>query len=414
VHRALTDWLLVGIIRAAPVFLGVPLVQRLFPLVTTVLVGLLWPLLAVGDRARLSGHRVSPWAWGRQMGEGFCDLFGRARSLRVCGELPHPDSSSLVLAAHLGPWEAGAVELARLGHRPMVLAAPWPRLPLAAQALRARRARLGVATAFRSTRGWREATEHLRDGGMVVALVDSLSPQRRGRRSVDFVGGQVGAPDALVAWAERQSASMVVALGSPNGFRLCSLEEPREEECLDSDGRVLSQVQVRADRCVSMLKEAVEAHPSSWAWVRALALFVLGFPLLTVSACGVTELTPPLPSAPSDWLVTADDLLWAGELNLAVRARLVALRGEGEWREERPYGLLEGVSVDLWSVDTGLHLAAVEAATGRGSWPQGPTVFSDVSWHLVASNERGSLPEISWSRQGGWSCEGCPLESLVQ
>lgn len=362
-----------------------------------------WPFSALRRRSRRAGRALSPWAWGVGLGHGLCDLFTRRRRLEITGSLPElsppsgvatrcPTRGMLLLGAHLGPWEAGAAELASRGYRPMVLAAPWERLPGAAQALAARRAQLGVLTATRGRAGWRAATQHLRAGGTVVALVDNLSPRRRGRRPLPFIEGEIGAPDALLAWARRQGAHVYVAVGHPTGFTIESLSG--------------------ADHCVRRLKEAVEQHPASWAWVRALAVFALMFPVLSLSGCGGSDPLPPLPRDPGAWRASAEEVVWVGGLGEALKGRFAAARGKGRWRDGSPVGHFADVQVDLWSSETGLKLAEVTAQTAQGDWPAGPASFEEVHWVLPVAGQEGRLDTASWSGESGWGCGGCPLELL--
>jgi hypothetical protein len=404
-QRERTDRALAVFIRWAPSLFGRRGMRLAVPTLAWLLVTLCWPTSALRRRSRLAGQALAPWAFGRGIGHSLCDLFGLERCLQITGRLPRPSPAPgscdaldqpargmLLLGAHLGPWEAGAAELARRGFRPMVLAAPWPRLPRSAAALADRRASLGVRTATRGRSGWRSATEHLRSGGTVVALVDSLSPLHRGRRSLPFVEGDVGAPDALLAWAHRQGAHTALALGHPGGFHI--------------------EASAGADHCVRRLREAVEQHPSSWAWVRALALAALMLPTLGLSSCVAADPLPPLPRDPAAWQATAEDIVWTGTLSSGLRGRFAAVSGAGLWADGAPVGKFSSVRIDLWSSDTGLKLAELEAVRGRGHWPIGPVSFEEVRWTLPAAGQQGQLDGISWASGSGWACDGCPLELL--
>ena len=337
--RGVTDRLLDGFIQHAPPLFSLRLSRWVLPCLSAGLVCQAWPFMGLRSRALRAGHRLAPWAWGREMGLSLCDLLGTPRVLEVTGELPAPNSGLLLLSAHLGPWEAGAAELARRGYRPMVLASPWERLPRAAQSLAERREQQGIATAFRGRAGWRMATGHLRAGGTVVALVDSLSPRRPGRRALNFVAGPVGAPDALLAWAERQGAEVRVALGRPGGFVIETLEAHAGVGPGMSRSATSDSLRRRSDQCVERLQQAVEANPSSWAWVRALALLVFALPSLSLSSCSAAELVPPLPRDPADWITEAEGLRWTGEVDAGLRGRLHAAKAVGEWKDGKPHGL---------------------------------------------------------------------------
>jgi hypothetical protein len=249
-----------------------------------------------------------------------------------------------------------------------------------------------VLTAIRGRSGWRAATKHLRRGGTVVALVDSLSPRRRGRRPLPFIEGDIGAPDALLSWAQRQGAHAYVALGHPTGFAI----EPIGG----------------SDHCVRRLKEAVEQHPASWAWVRALALFALMFPVLALSGCLGPAPLPPLPKDPEAWQARAEELVWVGSVGDALRGRFVAASGEGRWQDGSPVGDFTDVQIELWSSDTGLKLAEIKAEAAAGDWPAGPVSFEEVEWVLPVAGQEGHLDVAFWTDELGWGCGGCPLELL--
>lgn len=352
---------------------------------------------------------------------------GSPRSLIVTGDLDLLDErrfedaddggGTLFLAAHLGPWEAGASELARRGQRPMVLASPWPRLPRSAAELARLRARHGVRTAFRGREGWREATEWLRSGGTVVALVDSLSADPSHRRALRFVGSELGAPEALLRWADRQGAITGVAVGAPDGFGLHRLW-----------GEDRSRV------CVELLDQGVRRNPSAWAWVHALAGAVLALPSLllflllsvsgSLSACSSEERLPPLPSHPEEWFLEAEGLRWHGLLGKELRGELRAARGTGRIGDLPDQAVdmkLETIRLRAWSRDTGLEILALQAERFSGRWPEGPASFTTVLWtvpsaetlpDLAALGSRGKLERVDWTALDGFACGGCPLEGL--
>jgi hypothetical protein len=173
------------------------------------------------------------------------------------------------------------------------------------------------------------------------------------------------------------------------------------------------RLKLRADDCVQRLREAVAANPSSWAWVRSLALLSLALPMLSLGGCADSHLMPPLPIDPAAWVASAEDLVWTGELSGAMRARFAAVRAEGHWRDGKPTGRFDDVRIDVWASDTGLKLLEVDARSGRGSWPGGPALFEDVRWTLPIAGEEGQLDSLAWREDQGWSCAGCPLELLA-
>ena len=394
--RERTDRLLSLVADGGAFAVRVPGVRQLLVGCAAVIATLAWPWSPVRLRARADGVAVRPWTWGAQLGRTFVDLLGARRAdLVVDGwdTLPRGGRGGVVLGAHLGPWEAGAAELARRGLRPAVIAAPWPRLPKTERRVAALRADSGVASIPRGTAGWREATRHLRGGGAVVVLVDSASPRKRGRREVPFVDGGIGAPDAVIAWADRHDADVWVALGRREGFEMRGLTGGAVED--------------RADRAVAWLRDAVRARPAQWAWVRALAVVAL---MVTASACG--EDVPEVPATPDGWEVVAEVPRWKGALADGTRATFEARSAVVEWKDDAPHGRFQGIDVKFETSD-GTKLGRIWASKANGTWPEGPIELSMVGWALETPKDTGSLDVVTYG-PGGWSCGGCALEAFLK
>ena len=383
--------------RFLPRFLLRPLVSGIGAAVAT----LMWPFGSLRARARAAHLPVRPATRGWALGGVLLDLVGCPRRLSIedAGLREGPERFGLVvLGAHLGPWEAGARELARRGLKPLVVAAPWPRLPRTERTVRWLRGRHGVQSVARSPAGWRKATRHLRGGGAVVVLVDSASAKRRGRRPVPWVEGEIGAPDAVIAWALRNRAELWTAVGEGRGYRLRRLPA----------GPV---VELLSDRVVSDLRSGVRRSPSHWAWVRALAAVALlvGTPL---AACTTPAPIPPLPIDPEGWVAEAAGAEWTGSLAIAPRAVLQARTARFSVDGGGANGFFEGLDLHLYG-ETGMepwgHVWSKEA---RGSWPDGPLHLTLVGWEVQAGDEllRGSKKTVEWDE--GFRCGGCPLEGV--
>ncbi len=347
---------------------------------------LTWPTSSVRRRARDAGLSVDSWLRGRQSGEHLYRLL-RAEGEDVADGSEEP-GSGLILAAHLGPWEAGAAALARRGLRPHVVPAPWPRLPRTEALLADLRESAGVRSLPRDRTGWTEATRQLRNGGTVIALVDSANPLKPGRRPLPFVDQDIAAPDALVAWARRQGAPIWVAVGSEEGFRVQRLE-----------------MADAADVAVATVAHAARARPSSWAWVHALAAFALAW----LPACG-PDPVPPLPTDPAAWTVEAEGVEWSGSVDETWSATMSASRAVGRW-EEGAIGRFETVIVGLVPVGADVPFAVATARVGEGVWPGGPFELRDASWD-IDGRIQGTSPTATWLGDR-FSCGGCPLEALA-
>jgi len=402
--RDRTDRVLVSVADVVTSLVRLPGARALLIGCFAALATLGWPFLDLRRRARAEGVVVRPWSWGAQLGRTLAALAGRPGRVVVEGwdQLPRAGRGVVVLAAHLGPWEAGAAELARRGLRPAVIAAPWPRLPRTEQKIAALRADLGVASIPRGTAGWREATRHLRRGGAVVVLVDSAHPERRGRRAVDFVDGSIAAPDAVVAWAKRHGADVWTAVGSQEGFEMFG----SSSSLVDLDDAGVRRI---ADGAVALLRRGVRERPAEWAWVRALAS--LAFVVLV--GCGGSEL-PPLPDTPEGWEVVADEPRWRGTLPTGMQAKFVARRAVVEWKDRAPHGRFDGIDVHFYAADGQTTVGRVWASKGSGTWPDGPLTLSMVGWALEQPKETGSLDQVTYTGEGTWSCGGCALEALLK
>ncbi len=382
------DALIVFAVRGLGAVALLPGARSLFALGGALAASLLWPMSSLRRRSRRVGLSVSPFAWGARQGAHlWCLLRGEGLGARRERGVLEP---GLILAAHLGPWEAGAVALAERGLRPHVLAAPWPRLPRTEALLAELRARAGVRSLPRDRAGWRAATRQLRSGGTVVVLIDSANPRRPGRRALPFVDGSIAAPDALVRWARRRGAPVWLAVGSDGGFDL----------------QPLSMADA-ADVAVSTLAEAVRREPSSWAWAHALAALV--FSLLP--ACAPPDV-PPLPTDPASWVAEAEGVTWQGRLDEGWSATLSATRAEGRWVDGRIDGQFDTLIVGLLPDGADVPIAVATARTAEGAWPRGPLRMQDAAWDIDGRAE-GRAPTITWLGGARWSCGGCPLEALA-
>lgn len=403
--RDRTDCVLARTADVATLLVRLPGARLLFVATLAALATLSWPFLDVRRRARTEGVVLRPWSWGAQLGRTLASLVGRRESIEVDGwdQLPRDGRGVVVLSAHLGPWEAGAAELAARGLRPAVIAAPWPRLPRTERRIAALRADHGVASIPRGPAGWREATRHLRHGGSVVVLIDSASGHRKGRRAVEFVDGEIGAPDAVVGWAKRQGADVWTAVGSREGFVM----HGSSSALVQGDEAEIRRI---SDRTVDLLRRGVRARPSEWAWVRALA--ALGFVVLV--GCGGGDSVPPLPEGPEGWEVVADQPRWDGHLDNGMRARFVARRAVVEWKDKKPHGRFEGIDVHFMSKDGQTPLGRVWASKANGTWPDGPLTLHMVGWAIETPKDAGSLESVTYNADGSWSCGGCALEPFLK
>ncbi len=359
-----------------------------------------WPFSELRRRAR--GHNLRPWAWGSSLGDNLAALLGVPMPLDVQG---WPDelegTGTVVLAAHLGRWEAGAAELAKRGVRPLVIVAPWPRLPQAESLVARLRSDRGVITRARSSAALREATLHLRDGGWVIVLVDSANPARPGRRPVAFGDVPIAAPDGLVNWAARQGAALVVAEAEDGLFRLRALRHPGPPRRLPP-----AETRSAADEVVKGLRGVVLRRPEAWAWVRPLAVVAL----LIGAGCGVAEPLPPLPLDPELWRADVEDFGWQGELGegrgaarLTARSARVRLVGAGL------VGTFEGLEIVLED-DIG-DRGSIRAESAIGALPEGPMTLRQVRWNVDGLS--GELERLLWTERGRWSCGGCSLEDVA-
>ena len=360
-----------------------------------------WPVNATRRRAR--GYGVRPWAWGAALAGNVASLVGVRLPLRVQGWPSELEGRGvLVLAAHLGAWEEGAAELARRGVRPLVLAAPWPRLPRAEALVAELRAARGVLTRPRSPSGLREATAHLRAGGWVVVLVDSANPERAGRRPLAFADTPIAAPDGLVSWAARQGAALVLAVGDTRSVTLQVLDAsatPRRPP--------LSYTRATADTIVARLRDALERRPASWAWVRPLAVVALMLSL----GCAASEPLPPLPLEPDRWRADVTQLAWSGPLGSeGLHAEVLAATARVRIVGDDLVGAFESVVVSLQDGD-GADRGSLTAASAVGSLPGGPLALRSVRWTVDGLD--GTLPEVVWSASG-WTCGGCALERVAR
>ncbi len=315
----------------------------------------------------------------------------------------------LILGAHLGPWEATAAELARRGRSPLVVAAPWPSLPLSEAALNSLRARRSVRALPRCAGTFREATAALRAAGTVVVLIDGVSPRRRGRRPRPWVIDSLAAPDGLVGWALRHGAAVWVAEGTSDGAALHVLAASGESGRAEPN-----RVRKLADRAVALLERAVRRRPHTWAWVRPLAALALAW------TTGCAELPAPLPLAAESWDARLEGVTWEGRLDEYLpraATRFFAESARVRWVGDSPVGRFNAVEITLPRADGEPSDVRIEAASAEGRWPQGPIALDEVSWEAqgVPGGRVGRLTRRSAEGDvhAGWECGGCDLEPLL-
>jgi len=298
--------------------------------------------------------------------------------------------------------------------RPLVIVAPWPLLPRCEHEVLRLRARYGVASVPRGRRGWVRATQHLRDGGAVVVLVDSASAAPAGRRAAAFVDGMIAAPDAVVAWAARNGAALWAAVPAAAGFQLHVLRAAAPAHSAPQ-----AAVRAASDRSVRLLRDAVASRPDHWAWIRPLVVLSLAS-FLVLPACMGIEPRPPLPLEPGNWTAEASGVEWSGTVQGEFRARLSAASLQGRWLDSGADGRFEDVSLSFSRGEGEAPVGEIQARSGQGRWPMGPFLLRDARWTLRAGlvpqlpqgQLQGSQKEIGWTEVGHLSCGGCALERI--
>jgi len=399
--RPLLDWTLARALSGAAALsraVPAPLARAFLRTAACTLATAAWPWSPLRTRAQSARVPVRPWRWGWALGGNVAALCGVAEPVAATG-FPASPGPAVVLAAHSGPWEAGAAELARRGHQPLIIAAPWPRLPRTERVVRELRGRLGVTALPRGRAAAEAATRHLRGGGWVVVLIDSLNPTRPGRRALPFVDGAIGAPDGLVSWAARQGASVLVAQAAGQSFTLRSV-------LLGGDARrpPHAEVQAASDEVVRVLAQRARARPWEWAWVRALAVLTVA---VVVNGCSLGDPLPPLPTDPAAWRADVESLSWEGELGdggLTFSARAARVRQvDASW-----VGAFEDVTLQ-W--EDAQRAVEVQGASAVGSFPQGPLTLREVRY--AVDGVSGETPQLAWLGGGELACGGCPLETLA-
>jgi hypothetical protein len=400
VARPLLDRALVallGVLSASRRLLPDAGVRALLQVLGAVGATLAWPGSSVRRRSRRAAVPLPPWRWGWSLGGNLAALLGAGATLRTTG-WPESPGGALVLAAHSGPWEAGAAELARRGLAPLVIAAPWPRLPRTEARVRALRAALGVSSLPRGRGAMEAATIHLRAGGWVVVLVDSLNPRRLGRRALPFVDDAVAAPDGLVAWAGRQGASLLVATADRDRFALRTLLPPTPPHRMARE-----TVRELSDAIVGALRQQARRRPWEWGWVRALAGLVCALLL----GCSTAEPLPPLPLEPDRWRADVDTLRWEGTIDgaaMTFSSDAARVRSQGPaW-----VGAFEQIELTWAGADADVLL---RGASARGTFPTGPLTVRDATYSV--DGVIGETPELRWLGGTRVECGGCPLEALA-
>ena len=167
-----------------------------------------------------------------------------------------------------------------------------------------------------------------------------------------------------------------------------------------------------------MTRELTDGLVAGVARLAVLPVRLPGGARLVISAAALVALgcpgepVPPLPREPEHWVIDAERPSWSGDLPNRMTGRFFADRATARWRDGAPHGRFDGVEVEL-SGASGARLGSLSAATGEGTWPEGPLELRDVYWSLSEPPREGWLDTLTWRDDGRWSCGGCPLEELL-
>jgi KDO2-lipid IV(A) lauroyltransferase len=167
----------------------------------------------------------------------------------------------LVVSAHLGNWEIGAVRIIQEGFRFVALSRASSSTRIA-RAVTAVRKELDFET-IAVDRGIRPCLRLLRDNGILAIM-----PDRRARGQgvyVNFFGHPVNVWHTPILLALRTGAPVMPTHGlrQPDGSFVVLVEEPVG---LESTGDLRLDLQVNTQRLFVRLEERIRQHPEQYLW----------------------------------------------------------------------------------------------------------------------------------------------------
>jgi len=176
----------------------------------------------------------------------------------------------IVVTAHIGNWELGAVILSALGYPMMAIALPHKERPVN-DLFNEQRLTQGV-TVVRPRGALRHCMNHLRDN-KVVALVADRDFGKSGI-PMDFMGRRMVVPKGPAMFALKTGAPIlpIFLVRNGNGTFTLSCSEPIEPpaRCLSTESREAMEGIMR--KYLSVIEEKVHAFPSQWLLFREFAV----------------------------------------------------------------------------------------------------------------------------------------------
>ena len=173
---------------------------------------------------------------------------------------------SIILSAHLGNWELGAILLRRLGLPMSVVVRPHGD-PEVNRLFDRQRLRCGVGVVPLGGRTTSRCVELLRGGGALGILVDREFG--RGGIPVSFFGRQATVPRGPAVLSLRTDAAVLPVLSireTPGAFRLY-IERPI---CPPQGPWTQTHVQALTQRYVNVIERYIKRFPSQWLMFESL------------------------------------------------------------------------------------------------------------------------------------------------
>lgn len=188
---------------------------------------------------------------------------------RIAEALKH-GKGAIILTAHIGNWELGAVALSVLGYPFMAVALPHKERPV--NDLFNHQREVHGITVIPTNGAIRKCVEHLK-GNNIVAIVGDRDFTVKGGELMDFFGAKALIPKGAATFAKKTGAPILptfLVRQPDNTFHL-SVAEPifapgdngiSEEEAIK---RIMR-------RYLGVIEEAIRRHPTQWLLFREFAV----------------------------------------------------------------------------------------------------------------------------------------------
>ncbi|HBO97028.1 MAG TPA: hypothetical protein DE315_02350 [Candidatus Omnitrophica bacterium] len=180
---------------------------------------------------------------------------------------------AIIMTAHIGNWELGAVLLNMLGYQLMAVALPHKERPV--NDLFNHQREVHGITVVATNNAIRKCMEHLKSN-KIIAIVGDRDFTVKGGELIDFFGVKALIPKGTATFSKKTGAPIIPTflIREPdNTFRLSILEPMFPPKDADEEG-VPEEESIRRimRRYLTVIEDQVRRHPTQWLLFREFAV----------------------------------------------------------------------------------------------------------------------------------------------